>query len=206
MALETALINAILARTKDSTAAIAAYAIYYRVVLFALQPIIAIGVAMLPFAARRFGERDVAGARNGLRQSIVATLIYSLGVLGPLMLWLAPWVSRQLAESEATISYTTFALYTVPLGTAAGALFLLCRPVFEAMNRGRPGLLMAVLRYGVLTGPMAWLGLRVADRAGVPALHGLIIALLVVGLASSVVFFIWVRAALTQLERRIDRE
>jgi Na+-driven multidrug efflux pump len=201
MALETALVNAILARTKDSTAAIAAYSIYYRIVLFALQPIIAMGVAMLPFAARRFGAQDVAGARNGLRQSTVAALVYSLGIVGPLMLWLGPWLSRQLAESEATMRYTTFALYTVPLSCASGALFLLCRPVFEAMNRGRPGLLMAVFRYAVLTGPMAWLGLEVAERAGFPAIYGLIIALLVVGLVSSVVFFWWVRAALAHLDR-----
>jgi Na+-driven multidrug efflux pump len=43
--------------------ALAAYAIYYRVFQFVVMPAIAASVAMLPFAARRIGERTSAASR-----------------------------------------------------------------------------------------------------------------------------------------------
>ena len=71
MAGETAVVNGFLAGGPDSTSAIAAYSIYYRIMTFAAMPMIAISVAMLPFAAKRIGERDSAGLNQGLRQSAV---------------------------------------------------------------------------------------------------------------------------------------
>ena len=65
------------------------------------------------------------------------------------------------------------------------------RPVFEAQNRGRPGLLMAALRYLVLTGPLAWAGMRGAEWLGAPVLLGLIAGLLAAAGASSALFLGW---------------
>jgi Na+-driven multidrug efflux pump len=184
---------------ENATESIAAYSIYYRVVLFGFQPVIAASVAMLPYAARRFGEGDRRGVRCGLRDAVVASTLYSLIIVGPLMLWLAPWIARQLAETPLTIEYTTFALRMVPLACLTSVLFILCRPVFEAMNRGRPGLVIAVLRYLVLTGPLAWLGMLAARGMGQPPLYGLIAGLLVAGTASSVVFYAWLRSTLREV-------
>lgn len=198
MALETGLINALLARTSAATEAIAAYAIYYRVVLFALQPVIATAVAMLPYAAKRVGAGDFAGVRRGLREATLASTVYSLAFVGPVMVWLSPWIAARLSESSVTSQFATFALRTVPLTCVAGSLFLLCRPVFEAMNRGRPGLVMAVVRYLVLTAPLAWLGMEAAERAGYPDLYGLIVGLLLAGGLSSVAFWAWLRVELAE--------
>jgi len=58
MATETGLLNALLAVSPNPTEAIAAHSIFYRLLLFAFQPVIATAVALLPFAARccvRFG-------------------------------------------------------------------------------------------------------------------------------------------------------
>jgi Na+-driven multidrug efflux pump len=173
--------------------------------LFALQPIIALSVAMLPYAARRFGERDLEGVRRGLADAVRVTGIFSLAVVGPLMLWIAPWVADQLAESVITTRYATFALRLVPLSCFSGALFLLARPVFEAMNQGRPGLVMAILRYLVLTGPLAWLGLRAAASAGYPPLYGLMLGLLGAAAISSLAFYGWLRRALLHAVSTADR-
>ncbi len=64
------------------------------------------------------------------------------------------------------------------------------------MNRGRPGLVMAVLRYVVLTGPLAWAGLRVASALSQPPLYGLIVGLMLAGAIPSLAFWLWLRAAL----------
>jgi Na+-driven multidrug efflux pump len=202
MALESGLVNGLLATLKHATEAIAAYAIFYRVVLFGLQPVIALAVATLPFAARRVGLGDMAGVRRGFRQANVAASLYCVALLGPLMWLLAPWLAERLTESPLTREYTAWTLLMVPWACLAGTLFLICRPAFEAMNRGRPGLLMAMLRYLVLTGPLAWLGMETAERYGQPALYGLVFGLLVAATVSSAVFWLWLRATLAESEPR----
>jgi Na+-driven multidrug efflux pump len=196
MAAESGLVNILLGSMRQATEAIAAYSIYYRVILFALQPVIAISVAMLPFAARRYGKGDCEGIRRGLREAGLATTLYSLLIVGPLMLALAGWLARQLGESELTMRYATFALRTVPLACLLGAPFLFCRPVFEAMQRGKPGLVVALVRYVVLTGPLAWAGMVGAEALGQPSLYGLILGTLVASAISSTGLYLWLRSSL----------
>jgi Na+-driven multidrug efflux pump len=199
---ETALVNFLLASLDHPTEALAAYSIYYRVVMFALNPVIATGVAMLPFAARRFGEGDVEGVRRGLRDSWTASAAYSLLLVAPAMLLLAPQLAEWLAEAEATREYTVWALRLVPLACLVGSPFLLCRPVFEAMGRGTPGLAIAILRYVGLTIPFAWVGIQVSRALGRPALFGLMVGLLTAAAIASVVFYLWLRAALPETSSR----
>jgi len=201
MALETAVVNLLLAGRAHATEAIAAYAIYYRLVLFALQPVIAGAVALLPFAAVRCGSGDFSAVRRGLHQMIAAATAYSIIVVGPVMAWLSPWLSESLAESPRTAEYAVFALRTVPFACLLGSVFLLCRPVFEAMGRGRPGLVMATLRYGLLMLPFAWLGMHRAESLGYPAIDGLVVALLGASALSSVVFYVWMQRALKAMAR-----
>jgi Na+-driven multidrug efflux pump len=199
MALETAFVNMLLARRAHATEAIAAYSIYYRFVLFALQPVIAGAVALLPYAAMRFGSRDVAGVRRGLHQMLAASWIYTIVVVAPIMLWAAPWIADSLAESPRTTQYAVFALRTVPAACLVGALFLLCRPVFEALGQGRPGLVMAVLRYGVFMLPLALLGMSRAEALGYSAIDGLVVGLLIASGLSSAIFYGWMRRMLGAL-------
>jgi Na+-driven multidrug efflux pump len=115
------------------------------------------------------------------------------------MLAIAPRLAGLLSESDLTLRYATFALQTVPLACFLGAPFLLCRPVFEAMQRGRPGLVMALIRYVALTGPLAWLGMAAAQRLGQPPLNGLIVGTLAAGAISSAGFYLWLRSALRSI-------
>jgi len=158
--------------------------------------VIATGVAMLPFAARRIGAGDVEGVRAGLRQTRLAVALYSVVLVAPIVLPLAPHLAASLAESDVTRRYTEFALRMVPLGCLGGAMFLLCRPVFEAMGRAWPGLVMAGLRYLVLTLPLGWGGMWLFARLGLEPLHGLIVGLLATAAVSSLVFELWVARAL----------
>jgi Na+-driven multidrug efflux pump len=196
IATESAWINALLATLPSSTESIAAYSIYSRVVLFAFQPIIATSVAALPYAARRLGAGDVEGVRTGLRQSLVATALYSVGVVAPLCLAAGSWTAGALAESARTEELTRVALWAVPLACLTGAPFLLGRPMFEAMQRGRPGLVVAIVRYVVLTLPFAWLGMRVAHALDAPGVWGLIAGTLVASAGASWLMLAWLGRAL----------
>lgn len=196
MALETAAVNGLLARRDSATEAIAAYSIYYRMVLFAMQPVIACAVALLPFSAKRFGTGDIRGVLQGLRQTIIASAAYSVLIVAPVMWWSAPWIANQLAESPQTAEFAIFSLRAVPLACLFGSVFLLCRPVFEARGEGRPGLAMAILRYGVLMLPLAWYGMVGADHFGRAAIDGLVVGLLIASAIASVGFYVWLHRTL----------
>lgn len=198
MAAESAILNFVFARLEDAKEAIAAYSIYHRAALFAYQPMIAGAVALLPFVARRIGEGDAAGARRGLREAMVAAAVYATLVLGPIALLLAEPVAARLAESERTRAYATTALRLVPLACLAGAPFTLCRPVFEGLGRGGPGLVMALLRYGILTAPAAWAGLAASRALARPPILGPIVALCAAAAVCSAIYLAWVRLALRE--------
>ena len=199
MAVEASVVNRMLATLPDSTSSIAAYGIYYRVVQFAVMPIIATSVAVLPFVARRFGAGDVAGVKRGLRESILAGVAYCVLLVLPVMLLFGGTIARWLAEQETTVHLTRLALWLAPFAALAHVPFQLCRPAFEGLQRGRPGLVMAVFRYVVLMVPMALLGQAVAARLGEPELLGIIVGLIGASALASAVFLVWMRRALRAL-------
>jgi Na+-driven multidrug efflux pump len=200
MASEMGIVNFLLAKTPSPTESIAAFSIYHRVVLFASQPMIATAVAMLPFAGRLLGERDIEGIRKGLRQGSTASLLYCL-VLGPLMIPLAPVIAGWWAEAETTRMFAETALLFVPIAGVVAIPFFLGRPVFEAMGRGRPGLQMATLRYLVLSVPLAWGGLALAPRFGFEPFFGVLAGMIAAAGLASLVISVWVNAALRQMSR-----
>jgi len=195
MASETGVVNWLLKGLEHGKEALAAYAIYYRVFQFVVMPAIAASVAMLPFAARRFGERDIAGVRGGLREAHLALAAYA-ALAAPVLFFLAPPLARHLANSPVTIAYLVPALRIVPLGALLAMPFFLCRPVFEGMGRGRPGLTMSLLRYVVLAAPAALAGLWLAPRLHVSQVLGLVGGLMGAAAISSLVFLFWTRKAL----------
>lgn len=190
MASETGVVNWLLKGLEHGKEALAAYAIYYRVFQFVVMPSLAASVAMLPFAARRFGERDYSGVRRGLKEAHVALALYA-AVVAPVLFFLAPPLARHFSASPVTIAYLVPALRVAPLGAILATPFFLCRPVFEGMGRGRPGLTMAVLRYLVLAAPAAALGLRLAPVLHVSEVLGLVFGLMLATAVGSLVFLVW---------------
>ncbi len=195
-AVEMAMVNTMLSGLTHATASIAAYSIYNRVTMFAMNPLIAMSVAMLPFAGRLVGKKDWDGLRAGIRQALGIAVGYSVFLVTPLMVIIGPWLAGALAESPQTVEYTRFALYLVPIACLASVPFFLMRPVFEALGQGKPGLIMAATRALVLTVPLAWAGKLLAEALGQPGVYGMMIGLVIVGLISSAGFVVWLRKTL----------
>ncbi|HET6372177.1 MAG TPA: hypothetical protein VFG76_02645, partial [Candidatus Polarisedimenticolia bacterium] len=112
-----------------------------------------------------------------------------------------PALARLLAESEVTAHLTRGALWLCPLACLALIPFQLCRPVFEGLQRGRPGLVMALSRYVLLTAPCGLAGMAVATRVGQPPLFGLLTGLIVASAVSSAIFLWWILRELRALQR-----
>jgi Na+-driven multidrug efflux pump len=195
-AAEMGVVNALLASMEHATEAIATFSIYQRVAMFALQPIIATSVAMLPFAGRRIGFNDYEGVRAGVRQGLATAFGYLIVIVAPIMLVTGPWLAGALAETPISIRYTSFALRLIPIGCLVLTPFFLFKPVFEAMGKGKPGLTIAAIRVLVLSAPFAWGGMQIAAQMGAPPIYGIIIGLQVVTLMTSVLFYFWYKRSL----------
>jgi Na+-driven multidrug efflux pump len=200
MASEGFLVNWLLSSVPDSTAALAAYSIYYRVTMFAIGPVIATTIALLPFVARYLGQGRVGLVRSSYLQALGLGAAYSAVVLGPAC-WLgAGPILRWLAKDPATVGYGLFALRLIPLAVLVSIPFLLSRPVFEGSQQGRPSMVMAVLRYALLAPPLGLCGMFVAERLGAQPFHGLMLGLVLATALCSGAFLAWVLRYLRSLE------
>lgn len=198
--LEALGVNAVLTRAQDPTSAIAAFTIYSRYFIFFSMPIIATGVALLPFTGRLFGRGDFDGIRQGFRQVTTIAVGYSLLIVLPLT-WLARRPLVELfAESRSTEELAAKALFITPLACLAAIPFFACRPVFEGMQQGWPGLAVALLRYVVLTMPCVIGGFWLAAKLGHPGVLGALGGLVVASAVASLVFLVWMHRAMARQE------
>ncbi|MBL4849020.1 MAG: MATE family efflux transporter [Planctomycetes bacterium] len=200
MSTESFLVNWVLSRFEDSTAAIAAYAIYQRAIMLSLMPVIATGVAILPFVARMAGAGRYGEVRGQLKNAFFLAFGYVVLAVGPLTWFGADWVAATLSNGAQTRDMASFAIrYAVPLGALVSVPFILSRPVFEALQRGGPGLVMAFVRYVCLAAPLALLGAYVARSLGQDPFGGLIFGLLTGSGLVSVGFLAWLTRTLKVL-------
>ena len=204
MGTEIFVVNWLLKGIDHGTEALAAYTIYYRVFQFVVMPAIAASVAMLPFAGRRFGEKDVAGVRHGLREAQIAGIVYA-AIVTPILYVGARPLARHLTQSPITISFLVPAIRWIPVIAVVAIPFFLCRPVFEGMGRGRPGLTMSLIRYGLLAAPAAWAGIHWAPALGIDGVLGPVVGLTAATAVSSTIFFVWTRRTLHRADEDARR-
>lgn len=207
MSTESFLVNWVLTRFEDSTSAIAAYAIYHRSVMLSLMPVIATGVAILPFVGRMAGERRYGEVRAQLKSAFLLAGGYVLFLVGPATLFGAEAIAGAVSNRPATQELAAFAIrYAVPVGALVSIPFILCRPVFEALQRGGPGLVMAFLRYVCLSAPLALTGAYLGQRFGQEPFGGLIAGLLLGSALVSGGFMAWLGSTLRTLGAEAEPE
>ncbi|MEM7245652.1 MAG: MATE family efflux transporter [Acidobacteriota bacterium] len=191
MGLEGLVVTWLLGTGEDSTVSLAAFTVYSRWQMFFMMPIIATGVALLPHVARRYGARDFAGIRQGFWQGMGLGAAHSILLAWPVSVFLSRPLVAAFTDSPQAEDLAARAMLFVAPTCLIALPYSLCRPVFEGLQRGAPGLVIAALRFGLLTIPCAFIGAAWAVRRGWPELLGLIPGLMVAGAIASVVFLAW---------------
>jgi Na+-driven multidrug efflux pump len=200
--LEPVAVNALLARTAQATESIAAFAVYSRHVLFFNMPLIATAVAILPWVARLRGQGDVRGIRRAFRDVGVAGAIYALLFVAPVTLLWNEALVRPFTERPETRELAAWGVRLCAAAALCAIPFFTCRPIFEGLQRGGPGLVVAGVRYVGLTVPACLLGAWLAAAMGRPALHGVLPGLIVASAAASALLLAWMLRALRGLEEK----
>ncbi len=191
MAGEGVVANGVLSRFDEATSSIAAYAIFHRAALLLLMPIAATGVAIVPYVARAVGEGRLDEVWRGLRQALGFAAVYGL-LLIPLGALLGQPLADLLGDAPETRRLAGLAVsWAAPLFVLASGPFVLCRPAFEGLQRGMPGLVMAVVRYLLLSAPLALAGAFAAEASGRSPLLGVLAGVIAGTLIASAVFAAW---------------
>jgi len=206
MAVESQFVNMMLARGENSTSLLAAWTIYDRSVRFMAMPIIATSVAMLPLSARLLGARDLLRVRREVRVGVLASTLYSLLLVVPLVVLAGDWVARALGDAPETRDFAVEAMHWLPVMILCAAPFLVSRAAWDGMQRPLPGFLFTVLRTFGLTLPLVWLALHQHDRVGLSAIQGVVGAACTAGVLATAGFWWWSTAALRRRERSFSAE
>ncbi|MCB0338165.1 MAG: polysaccharide biosynthesis C-terminal domain-containing protein [Bdellovibrionales bacterium] len=184
MSLETSLVNFFLARVPNSTSAIAAYGIYYRVMLLALMPMIASTVALLPFVGRLYQRQAFDSIKRTYLGIMGIGAIYTLTIVLPLSYFADEPILNLLTETSAMIDYGTFAIKIVPWVCLASVPFIFGKPLFEGFHRGRPVILLAILRYVLLAVPGCAIAVFIAPLFNVDAFRAVMWSLVLTSITA----------------------
>ncbi|MAE75415.1 MAG: hypothetical protein CMJ85_00925 [Planctomycetes bacterium] len=207
-ALESGVINGLLLRAKEATTAVATYAVYDRLLLFAMMPASATAMAVVPFVARLLPSGEVRRIRHDLWRAWLMATGASL-----LITFLAGWVfadpitrfwirGREDVDVEHVVSLAREAVHLLPLGALALVPFFVLRPTFEAANHLRLGVLVSMLRYLAFSIPLAWLAVRLAPTLGLSTVTAVVFGLVIAGVLSSTVTVLLVGRTLVEGARR----
>jgi Na+-driven multidrug efflux pump len=179
-AAEGSVVNELLASLPDPTTAIASYGVYHQLLMLACMPTVATSVAVIPYVARMVPEGHAVRVGHELRAALgLAAGFALLSTLPIAFVWPAEVAAFFVGKSDGAgvPGLAVLALRLLPAAALAAVPFLLLRPVFEALHQPRTGILLSVLRFGVLSAPLA-----VAGRYGAPALGGEPLVGILVGL------------------------
>ncbi len=198
MSVEAFAVNWIVVETPDSTAAVAAWSVFATLSRLLSMPIIAIGVAMLPLVARLWGEGDVPGIRRQIRTATLFGLGYLLLCVTPIALFMAEHLARLFAESGEARVLVVQGMLWLPAATFAAAPFFPIRSAFEGMSAPRPGLVVSVVRVGVLVIPLTFVATRILPEFGLAAIQGAYAGSTLGALIGSVWLALWMQKHLRQ--------
>jgi len=199
-AVEMAAANRIMTGVPESTSAIASWGVYQQMLNLSLMPVLATSIAVIPYTARLLPRGQTARIRRELVQVGFGIAAVSL-VMTTLMGWVfaEPLTLIFIKETSAgAVGLASTTLHFLPLAMLATTPFLLLRPVFEAAQQPRIGILLSLVRFTVLALPLMFGGQYLATKWGYSGLHGMIGGIiLATGVASTWTIFL-VRTLLRQ--------
>ncbi len=166
LGMESLAVNWILKEMPHATSNLAAWSLFDQSVRFLAMPMIALGVGMLPLVARLKGEGKLAEIRFELKVGLQVSFLYVGFFVLPLVLFVGPWLSQRLTDTERTALLVSSTLWWMPAAVAGLAPFLLCRATFDGLQRPRPALTAAILRTMVCVIPLVWWGSQHARALG----------------------------------------
>lgn len=183
------LVNDLLTREENGAILLGAYGIYERLLSLVLMPVIATGVAVLPFVARLLPQAQQAAIRqNLLRSGMHIAALVMLIAIPTCWLFAEPISSFFLPKKAPTAALELAPVYLslVPVLAVLTMPFLLLRPVFDAARRPRLSTWMTVQKVVLLETPLLLLGYYLSQQQGFDPFLGILLGLGCGGLLASV--------------------
>lgn len=188
-ATESGLVNTLLVDLPNATESIASWGVMIVLLRLALMPASATSVAVVPFVARLAAQGESARVQRELTHAVLLALGFGFlftvpaGVIFPDTI--GAFFLRGDAREALAGTQTQALLRLLPFAGIAITPFLVVRPTFEAVQRPRLGVLVAIGRYALLSWPLVFAGRALAPALGVTAVTGMALGMIAAaGLAS----------------------
>ncbi|MHC4513017.1 MAG: MATE family efflux transporter [Planctomycetota bacterium] len=185
--LEEAVVMWFLKGLPHNTVAIAAFGVYNRLLSLVTMPAIATSVAVLPFVARLVPEGRTDEVVSDLRRGLVGAAGLCLCIALP-----AGWIFAEpivaflvpkLAETHGAASINV--LFLLPFAGLAVVPFMVLRPVFEAVQRPRLGVMITMAKSLALSIPILAAGRHLAPVMELDPLLGILVGMAVAAMLAS---------------------
>ena len=185
MSTESFWVNFLLSNIENSTAAIGAYGIYFRVAMLAQMPLIACSVAVLPYVARHSKSGGLFKIQKGLREANAIGILYTLLIVFPITFWGTDSILRLLTDTEALFDYGRFAIRITPFICLTSIPIIFGKPLYEGFQSPRPVTVLAILRNIIFAIPFCFLGIHFAPNYNFNPFEGLMLGLLTATMATA---------------------
>jgi MATE family, multidrug efflux pump len=177
MALMAFAITAIVAHVGGADG-VAVYNTGWRVVMFAVLPMIGLASAVTPVTGAAFGAQEPEKLRTAYIFAIKAGVVVE-GVLALLTLALAPWIVRAFTWSDDTARLTNDLidfLRIIWVLYPAVAFGMLSSAMFQGVGKGGTALALTLVRTVAFNVPLAWLFGIVLDGGLIGIWTGMVVA------------------------------
>lgn len=135
-------------------AAIAGFGVYLKVDGFNVLPVMSLGLAIMTFVGQNYGAGKLVRARQGLRVTIILSIIYT-GVTGALLLFGAEPVMKLFSDDAAVIYFGVLAMnYFCPFYWLLGVLQATAGAL---RGTGRTAMPMAILLLALCAFRAIWI-------------------------------------------------
>ena len=140
--------------------------VYYKLQTFLYLPANGIVQGMRPVIGYNYGAKESARVEKIYR--VALTLSACIMAVGTVLCWLIPGQLIGLFSTSAeTIAIGSTALRIISIGFVVSSVSIISCGALEGLGMGSPSLVISLLRYALLTLPVAFVLSRFLDAVGV---------------------------------------
>ncbi len=165
---------------------VAGFGVASRIEMFALTPVMALSMVLVPFVGQNWGAGKLERIQRGVKLSRIFALLWGL-LLVLVFLSLARPIASVFNSDPGVIQTTSLYLLLVSISYGAFGVLQLTTSAFNALNKPLQAAGLSLLRVFVLYVPLALLGSHLLSLTGIFG------AAMIANIASGLAAFLWLR-------------
>lgn len=172
--------------------AIAAFGVGYRIEMFALSPLRALGVVLVPFTGQNIGAGKIDRVKKGIHFSWMCSMLVGF-IMFVLFVFKGKTIGALFNSDPQVISFVYLYLIIVSITYGMQGIFSVSSASFNALNKPFHSALLNLLRMIIFYIPLAWIGAQILG------LKGIFIASSLSSLFTGLIAIFWINHSINRM-------